>query len=574
MKLLDYFKELTIHPKNAKELKGLILQLAVQGKLTQQWRADNPAVEPASALLAKINEEKEQLINDKKIKKEKSLPAIAQQEIPYELPETWEYSRLANIATIKGGKRIPKGHQLSECITPYVYIRVTDMKNGSVKLKGLKYITQEVRDLIKLYTISKEDLYITIAGTIGDVGEIPEEFDGMNLTENAAKIMFYQVDKIYLKTLLRSRVAKSQFLDKVNQMAQPKLALHRIASTILPIPPLEEQKAIVKTVNRLFAEVEQLEEQTKARIQLKEDFVTSALQDLATKDTADEWSFLQTHFQTFFTEKSAVKKLRETVLQLAVQGKLTQKWRADNPDVEPASKLLEKIKAEKEQLIKDKKIKKEKPLPAITEEEIPYELPEGWEWCRLGQITNLITDGKHGNCQDENNSGYYFLSAKDVKGGELIYGGARQINFKEFKEVHQRTNLEPGDLCIVNTGATVGKTAIAKESEFTRKTTFQKSVAVVKVINKYIEIEYLQIFIINQTPKLLKKSGGSAINNLLLGDMKKIVTPLPPKFEQRAIVEKVNALMSLCDQLEQEIEHNTQQVEQLMQSCLKEVFEG
>jgi type I restriction enzyme S subunit len=125
----------------------------------------------------------------------------------------------------------------------------------------------------------------------------------------------------------------------------------------------------------------------------------------------------------------------------------------------------------------------------------------------------------------------------------------------------------------VNTGATVGKTAIVEENEFTRKTTFQKSVAVVKVLKQHIVINYLNYFYINQTPKLLKKSGGSAINNLLLGDMKKILTPLPPLEEQKAIVKKVNSLMALCDSLEEHIEHSQTQIEQLMQSCLREVFE-
>ena len=129
-------------------------------------------------------------------------------------------------------------------------------------------------------------------------------------------------------------------------------------------------------------------------------------------------------------------------------------------------------------------------------------------------------------------------------------------------------------MCIVNTGATVGKSAIVKDNEYTRKTTFQKSVAVVKVLHEYIDINYLDNFIKNRTPQLLKKSGGSAINNLLLGDMKKIVTPLPPLEEQKAIVEKVTALMELCDALEQEVQQSREQSELLMKSCLREVFEG
>ncbi len=149
----------------------------------------------------------------------------------------------------------------------------------------------------------------------------------------------------------------------------------------------------------------------------------------------------------------------------------------------------------------------------------------------------------------------------------------RQINFKEFAEVHQRTALKAGDLCIVNTGATVGKTAIVQEDPKTEKSTFQKSVAVVKMLPQYIDVEYVEGFIKAVTPSLLKTSGGSAINNLLLGDMRMLMVSLPPKEEQQAIVEKVNSLMALCDELDQQIDKSQSQIEQLMQSCLKEVFE-
>ena len=253
------------------------------------------------------------------------------------------------------------------------------------------------------------------------------------------------------------------------------------------------------------------------------------------------------------SQKQHLSNLKQSILQEAIQGKLTADWRKQNPNTVPASDLLERIKSEKDQLIKDKKIKKEKTLTPITEEEIPFELPEGWVWCRLQDVTTLITDGKHGNCVDEDNSGYYFLSAKDIQNGKLLYNNARQINYKEFQEVHNRTNLEPLDLCMVNTGGTVGKTAIVRDTVNTPKTTFQKSVAVVKPMKQYLNTSYLNFFIIVETPNLLKTSRGSAINNLLLGDMKKVCLPLPPIEEQKAIVEKVETLMQKCQVLEEEI---------------------
>ena len=148
----------------------------------------NPKVEPASELLKRIKEEKERLVKEKKIKKQKPLPPIMGEEIPFELPKGWTWCRLGALALIRGGKRIPKGYSLIDEPTKHKYIRVLNMKELSICNSDLKYIDEQTYQLIKKYTITKDDLYITIAGTIGRVGIVPEKFHEMNLTENAAKI--------------------------------------------------------------------------------------------------------------------------------------------------------------------------------------------------------------------------------------------------------------------------------------------------------------------------------------------------------------------------------------------------
>ena len=236
-------------------LKNQILHEAVQGKLVEQ----DPRDEPATVLLKRIREEKERLIKENKIKKEKPLPPISPEEIPYELPKGWEWVRLGEITSVQGGKRVPKGYTLLDEPTDHVYIRVSDMKNGTIVTSDLKYISDEVYEIIKDYTISKDDLYITIAGTIGQVGTVPDELDGMNLTENAAKIIVVLINKHYLKYVLSSNLLQQQFVDKVNQVAQPKLALKRIKMAVIPLPPINEQLRIVNKIEEMLYAAELLE---------------------------------------------------------------------------------------------------------------------------------------------------------------------------------------------------------------------------------------------------------------------------------------------------------------------------
>lgn len=179
-------------------------------------------------------------------------------EIPFEIPETWCWCRLGTLVTVKGGKRVPKGVQLSEVPTAHIYIRVTDMKNNTLTSDRLRYISDDVNQQIRNYTISKDDLYLTIAGTIGSVGIVPAEFDGMNLTENAVKLTEIRLDKHYLLRLISAPLVQEQFVDKTNQVAQPKLAIERIITTLIPIPPLSEQLRIVKAISEALTMIEGL----------------------------------------------------------------------------------------------------------------------------------------------------------------------------------------------------------------------------------------------------------------------------------------------------------------------------
>ena len=246
-------------------LKKSVLQEAIQGKLVPQIASEGTAHE----LLEQIKTEKQKLVKEGKLKKsalndsvifrgddnkywEKSGDNIVciDKEIPFGIPSSWSWCRLGNIASVKGGKRIPVGEKLTTENTGHMYIRVADMKENTVKTDDIHYISESIYQKIKSYTISTEDLYITVAGTIGSVGEIPKVFDNANLTENADKIVFRGICKKFLMYCLLSNFVQSQIKKCTTKVGQPKLAIVRIEDLVIPLPPIKEQYRIVHKIEQ------------------------------------------------------------------------------------------------------------------------------------------------------------------------------------------------------------------------------------------------------------------------------------------------------------------------------------
>ena len=277
--IIENFEELSLSDGAIREIKNVILSLGVRGKLVEQNSND----ESAEILLEKIKKEKEDLIKNKSIKKENALPEIKKNEIPYKLPKGWKWVKIGEITTIQGGKRIPSGRKMQTDPTEHIYIRVTDMKNGTIKDSDLRYIDNKTYEKIKNYIITSEDIYITIAGTIAQVGIVPPKFNNMNLTENAARIIPHIINKMWLKFFLESSLVKNSLLDKVNQVAQPKLALTRIKDTLIPLPPLNEQKRIVEKVDLLMKLCDKLEKEINNSKQLNEMLMVKILEEEISK---------------------------------------------------------------------------------------------------------------------------------------------------------------------------------------------------------------------------------------------------------------------------------------------------
>ncbi|WP_448821453.1 restriction endonuclease subunit S [Cetobacterium sp.] len=557
--ILDNFDTIFRDEKSFETFDKMILDLAVRGKLVPQIEDE----EPASKLLEKIKEEKEKLIAEKVIKKEKPLPLITEDEKPFHIPDSWEWVRLGEISTLRGGKRVSNGYKLLTDPTPYIYIRVTDMKNYSINDFGLRYIDKEMHEKIKYYIIKKEDLYITIAGTIGYVGEVPEKFDNMNLTENAARITPYLMNKKYLRFILNEKTVQNQFKEMVNQMAQPKLALTRALTSIFPVPPLQEQERIVEKVEKLqelskkFKEIYNSNEKTRANLK------KSILEEVEKSDTNNELLIslekLFGNFEKVIKTKEDVKDIRNLVLSLAVRGKLVPQIE----DEEPASKLLEKIKEEKERLIAEKVIKKEKPLPPITEDEKPYDIPNSWEWVYFSDVLD-VRDGTHDTPKYEA-SGIPLVTSKNIYNGTLNFENLKYISYEDHLKISSRSKVELNDILFAMIGSIGNPVIVDTNKEFSIK-----NVALFKYyIKNSIDKKYLWYYLKHVQDNMILNASGGVQKFVSLGYLRKYIFSLPPLEEQERIVKRVDELMAVCDTLESKIEIGEKINQKLLTSLLK-----
>jgi type I restriction enzyme S subunit len=580
MKLLQYFKELTIRPKNAKELKGLILQLAIQGKLTANWRTENPDIKSASELLKKIKKERVQLIKEKKVRKGKPIQPIKKEEKYLEIPQNWVWTRIIEAGNIFNGNSVNKSIKAAKyegLEEGLPYLGTKDINYGFEDLNydnGVKIPFDEPKFKI---AHNNTALICSEGGSAGKKCGITKE-DICFGNKLYAVEQYGDIESVYILSIYKTPIFFDVFQSNMTGIIGG-VSINSFGEIPIPLPPLEEQKEIVKVVETLFKEVEQLEQLTVKRIGLKEDFVTSALNQLTTNNANQEWSFLQDHFKSFFNETTNIKKLRETVLQLAVQGELTADWRVNNPNKEDATILLKRIQKEKAQLIKEKKIKKERHIPPIKEERNLSDLPKGWTWCRMGQVGNIMNsafvDGPFGSSintkKDYIESGIPVLRMVNVKPYRFKGESMKYISEEKYQSF-LRHGVIAGDILFSKVGAGIGESCIVPNT-FDYGMLSTTGISRIRV-GEVVSNEYLCHFINGHIDYFKSLSQNSAQPFLNMTQIKSVPFPLPPLEEQQAIVQKVNALMGLCDSLEQEVQQSQEQSAQLMQSCLREVFEG
>lgn len=194
-----------------------------------------------------------------------------------EIPEEWEVKKVGDICEVKGGKRLPKGYQLEDEDNAFPYIRVADMYMGGIRQDDIKYVPKDIVDKIKNYKISKDDLFISVAGTLGIVGQVPYELDGANLTENADKLCNIQINKLYLMKVLQSNIIQSIIEAEQTKSAQPKLALTRIKEFLIPVPSDTEQVKIASILVEVDEKIEKYQNKKQKLEELKKGLMQKLL---------------------------------------------------------------------------------------------------------------------------------------------------------------------------------------------------------------------------------------------------------------------------------------------------------
>lgn len=493
------------------QLKASILQYAIQGKLVEQ----RPEEGTGEELYRQIQAEKQRLIKAGKIKKEKALPEITEDEIPFDIPKTWCWIRLGELIRVIGGVSYKKGDVIKNGI------RI--LRGGNIQsMKVLTdeddvFLPHEYRDDEKQVKIG-DILIVASTGSkavIGKAGYVDREMPCTMIgafLRICRPIYFETVE--YLRCLFDSDFYRKHIRDLSQGTNINNVKESYITEFVIPFPPLTEQKRIVAKIEELLPYVDRY---------------------------ADAYEKLE-QFNAKFPED-----MKKSILQYAIQGKLVEQ----RPEEGTGDELFQQIQAEKQRLIKVGTIKKEKPLPEIAEDEIPFEIPESWKWVRLSQIAILENgdrSGKYPVEKDYVDFGVPFFGAKDMCDAVMSFDNVRYISMEKFAELGNGKLQDKDFICLLR--GSVGKCALFIADEQHHTGFICAQMVIIRCINTAI-CHYLASFL--ASPFYLRyidsKVTGTAVRQLPAKELGNVLIPLPPLAEQNRIVAKLEEILPLCEQL-------------------------
>lgn len=492
------------------ELKNSILQLAIQGKLVEQRAEEGTAEE----LFVKIQEEKQKLIAEKKIKKEKPLPEITEEEKPFDIPESWKWVRFDEISNIIGTGLV-RSNSEQFVSGQYYYFKMNNIGNfdGKCHFDNMFMINATDEEFEK-YKLSQGDFLFNTRNSrelVGKVAVVPNICDKIILNNNILKIRFLaDILPDYISAFFNSPLGRKQlhnFITNTTNVAA--IYKKQLVTLLVPLPPLAEQKRIVAKIEELLPYIDRYEQ---------------------------AWSKLE-QFNSRFPED-----MKKSLLQYAIEGKLVEQ-RAEEGTAE---EFFAKIQEEKQRLIAEKKIKKEKPLPEITEEEKPFDIPESWKWVRIASVVELNPKNSLGDLIDVS-----FIPMACIADG---YKNQHTFEVRKWGEIKKGfTHFANNDIGIAKiTPCFQNKKSVIFSNLQNGYGAGTTELSIVRVINDSISREYMlwffksAYFIENGKKSFTGTAGQQRIHKDYLANC---LLPLPPLAEQKRIVEKLEQLLLLCERL-------------------------
>ena len=489
------------------ELKSSILQLAIQGKLVEQ----RPEEGTGEELYRQIQAEKQALIKAGKIKKEKPLPEIAADEVPFEIPESWKWVRWGEIVNIVSARRVHQSDWKMEGIPFYRAREIAKLATDG-HVENELFISKELYEEFSKSGVPKQgDLMVTAVGTLGKT-YIVKEKDHFYY-KDASVICFENYAHVcpeYLKYLMESELMKSQILSNSSGTTVATLTMVRMVEYLMPLPPLAEQKHIVAKIEELLPYLDRYEK------------AWNRLEDFGRRFPAD---------------------MQKSILQLAIQGKLVEQ----RPEEGTGEELYRQIQAEKQALIKAGKIKKEKPLPVIAEDEVPFDVPETWIWVRLGALTEMITSGSRDWAQFYATSGDRFIRMGNLSRDSfrMRLDRMQYVSLPEKAE-GQRTALQENDLLFSIT-AEIGMLGLIPANF--GKAYINQHTAMIRFI-EMIRGQYLPYVLRSVYAQKFYNGNQHGIkHSFRLDTIALLPVPLPPLAEQKRIVARLEEILPLCERL-------------------------
>lgn len=478
------------------QLKASILQYAIQGKLVEQ----RPEEGTGEELYRQIQAEKQRLIKEGKIKKEKALPEISEDEFPFEIPESWKWVRLSTIGITQTGNTPSKSHP------EYIGIDIPFITPGDILNGQICYNNQALSLLGKnVARVCDEDsiMQVCIGGSIGKVA-ITDRKVAFNQQINVVSPLFC-LSK-YLFAVMQSVYFTTRMKERAGGTATPIINRGLWDSLCIPLPPLAEQKRIVAKIEELLPYIDRYAASYERLEQVNTEFP---------------------------------EDMKKSVLQYAIQGKLVEQ----RPEEGTAEELYRQIQTEKKRLIKEGKIKKEKPLPEIAEDEIPFDIPESWKWCRLSDVID-VRDGTHDSPKYVP-VGIPLVTSKNLVNGVIDYGNVKYITQEDADKINVRSMVDDDDILFAMIGSIGNPVLVKKDREFCIK-----NMALFKrFANTDISMRYVYWFLFYAQYKLKKEASGGVQSFISLSRFREYLIPLPPVAEQNRIVAKLEEILPLCERL-------------------------